>query len=717
MGVNGIYGLSGSGLDIESLVKMGMMNKQNQYDKMYQNQVKQTWMKEAYVGVYNDMKTFQDTMSTFKLQSNMSAMKASSTSDSIVTATANGAAANMAHKVTVSQVASNAYIMTGDGKTITRNTTDTAAASSSKLSDVMFKSAVANSDGTYKITLADGTEKTVNGTDKAVSLTLQDSKTATDDHGNPVTYELSYTFDDLIKDGKTLSDMATAVANTGANIQGNYDTATDSFSFYNKTTGDDNIIGLDANNEYTATLLNNLHLASYDTNNNSLTDLSDFSVSNAKMKSTSASLSSDKLADLAKIDLTGSYTGTDTALEFTLDDGSGHSTTVSLTYDDILDSSNQSATGDMSTLVDKINEAAKNGGLDVTASYDADKKQFSLTSTSGKASLTGTNDDSKTFTSALNMGDAYRDGGATLVASGTNAKATIDGKSYDLTTNTKTIAGVTYTFNDTTKAGETATVNVSQDTDTIVDNVKKFVDAYNTLLDSLTSKYSESKNSDYSPLTKTQESAMTEDQINKWNDKAKAGLLYHDSNVRSLISDMREAIYTKMDTVDTVYTDANGNKIQYNSMSAIGISISGNDYTGHITLDESKLKTALANDPDCVYQLFAPDQDSTYVSGTTSKNNNNNTSYNKKNDYANTGVASRLYNAMTENMSTFSDMAGTTTSTDDQSYYGKLITNLQTKMSSFKTQMDSYQTLLYNKYDAMEVALSKLGTQLSYITG
>ena len=44
MGANGIYGLSGSGLDIESLVKMGMMNKQSQYDKMYQNEMKQEWL-------------------------------------------------------------------------------------------------------------------------------------------------------------------------------------------------------------------------------------------------------------------------------------------------------------------------------------------------------------------------------------------------------------------------------------------------------------------------------------------------------------------------------------------------------------------------------------------------------------------------------------------------------------------------------------------------
>ena len=62
MGANGIYGLSGSGLDIESLVKMGMMNKQKQYDKMYQNEMKQEWLKEAYVGVYDSMKTFKNNM-------------------------------------------------------------------------------------------------------------------------------------------------------------------------------------------------------------------------------------------------------------------------------------------------------------------------------------------------------------------------------------------------------------------------------------------------------------------------------------------------------------------------------------------------------------------------------------------------------------------------------------------------------------------------------
>ena len=60
MGANGIYGLSGSGLDIESLVKMGMMKKQNQYDKMYQQQVQQTWQKEAYNDVFTKVNNFKN---------------------------------------------------------------------------------------------------------------------------------------------------------------------------------------------------------------------------------------------------------------------------------------------------------------------------------------------------------------------------------------------------------------------------------------------------------------------------------------------------------------------------------------------------------------------------------------------------------------------------------------------------------------------------------
>ena len=589
MGANGIYGLSGSGLDIESLVKMGMMNKQNQYDKMYQTQLKQTWVKEAYNTVYTDVKAFKESMSTFKMQSNMSAMQATSSNNDVVSVTANGAAAAMNHKITVEQVASNAYLMTANGQKIDR--ANTSAANSAYLKDVLFSGDATKTtvDGqTSYLVKNDKTGKTdtFKGSDVAISIEVQDGNDV-DSDGKPVTHKVEFTYDQIFNDKKTLNDLASAFSNSGANVQGGYDTVNDSFSLYNKTSGSANKIGLKANNETSAELLNKLHLASYNAQDNKL-------------------------------------------------------------------------------------------GSEVK----------------------------------------FTNGTMTEAAVGTNAKATIDGKTYESSTNKLNVANVIYNFNGVSAknadgTSQASTISVSQDTDKIVDNVKKFVETYNTLIDSLNTKYREEKNTDYKPLTKKQEGEMTESQIDKWNEKAKSGLLYHDNNIYSIISDMREALYTKVDAVDTVLTDSKGNKYSYNSMSSIGITSSTNQ--GHITLDEEKLKKALTEDPDCVYQLFASDQDSTYISGSTNKNQAD--TYTSKSDYLNTGIANRLYNAMTTNISNLESYAGTSKETDDESYLGKLITNMNTKMTSFQTLMKSYEKKLYEKYDAMEVALSKLGAQLSYITG
>ena len=1124
MGVNGIYGLSGSGLDIESLVKMGMSGKNKQYDKMEQQEIANTWLKEAYNDVYNDMTVYKySTLSTYKMQSNMNAMQATSSNSSFVTATANGAAAAMNHTVEVSSVASNAYLQTTqhevDGKLVnygvTRNTEDEDLKTSNQLADVLFKKySVANytQEGSnynfdYNITLADGTSKTVHGSDVAISLTLKDS--ASEDAKE---YTLTYTYDELFTGvasgtytgytgdnealfdgGKTLNDFASAIAKTGANIQGGYDTANDSFSLYNKTSGKDNVINITVGNENTVTLFNNLNLGAVDVVNGGIGDRITFAepktvpttVESVNLNSIEGTAQSTSLKDVLGLKATitdagggvyniavtdkdgnsigsftknsdGSYTGDDAVafsmnlsngtntaeVSFTLGElfdlseigtktslsgnagldefaakvndtglnvtakydaindsfsmsnpsglanleatGSGanqgvadllinslnlvtpsnvsyktatstatlgdllgitstvtlkysgsmkgimkvsqdgsqfasftdkvatfydgthadnklfsfdisdgtNTATIDVTYDDVINfdgfakvdgyslyykdtsgitrelgedqtASIQSAQNNLSALVDKINAAAESNGLNITAAYNSTTGKFSLINPNGEVSVTDTSGSVVSFASKLNLvngdpsevgykvsssitrvnttstdgslasilgltavknsdgtltvkkadgtsdtvattatafslkvgngtseetvefsyadlfdttgsgtlkgtadfstlaskldgkaglevaydastgkinlhndaGDAILSGGdslgSTLVSrmniaeteaskqakeaagqlhtwAGTNASVKIDGKTYDNDTNKLTVAGVTYTFLDTSPTDSTgkaqkATISVSQDTDKIVDYVKSFVEEYNKLLDSLNEKLSEKKYSDYKPLSKRQEDEMTEKQIEKWNEKAKSGLLYHNSDIQALVSAMREAIYTKVDAVDS----------QYNTLSSIGITTTNTK--GHLTLDTDKLKTALAEDPDCVYQLFASDQDSAYIAGSTNKNQITNAQ--KRLDYANTGIANRLDNIMSTHMKKISDVAGTSKETDDQSYLGKLITNMKAKMSSFKTLMTSYENKLYKRYDAMEVALSKLNMQLGYISG
>ena len=890
MGTNGIYGLSGSGLDVESLVKMGMLNKQNQYDKMEQKKIYETWQKEAYNGVYKDIGNYYNSLSTYKMQSNMNAMQASSNNTSAVSATANGAAAAMNHTISVSDVASNAYLQSKEGVTRDGGT----IATSTYLRDVIFKKVETGKDAqgnySYDVTFADGTKKSVNGSDIAISLTIQDEKA-----GNPTnitTYKLEYTYDQLMQDDKTLSDFASAFSKSGANIQGNYDTTNDSFSLYNKTSGSKNIIGIAAANKESATLMNNLHLAQVDSVNNSIGSEIDFSAapttSESKVIENSAISTSLKdvlglKADLVKNgedDYTLTFTqadGTKTILEnkaldelkntqafsMNLSDGTNN-TNVGFSYADLFDMDSVGslkAKASLNTLAQKINHEADGAGMSIVAAYDEKNDSFSLKNTNGEAILTADNSDAvgTKMVSALNLntgtivrektistGDSLKDVlgfsaayaknddgsftvtiqnsagkesafkgtlaelkdknlfnlkitdtddisiklgdlvdlsgmtsaggsldakmslddladkitaigdkvsasydsdarkltikntagaaglaldsaditglGAQLAAKlsvaetkesadakksgvptqseGTNAKAVIDGKEYDLDTNRVTVAGVTYTITGKT---DKAVVSVTQDTDKIVDFVKNFVDAYNTLIDSLNDKLSEKKYSDYKPLSSRQEEEMTEKQIEKWTEKAKSGLLYNDSTIRNLVSAMRDALYTRVDAVDS----------EYNTMSSIGITTTTTK--GHITFSEDKLRKALAEDPDCAYQLFASDQDSSYIAGVTSKKPL--TESQKRSDYANTGVASRLYNVMSEYKTKISDIAGVSTETNDQSYLGKMITQMQNKMSTFKTMMNAYERQLFKRYDAMEVALSKLGMQLNYITG
>jgi flagellar capping protein FliD len=40
---------------------------------------------------------------------------------------------------------------------------------------------------------------------------------------------------------------------------------------------------------------------------------------------------------------------------------------------------------------------------------------------------------------------------------------------------------------------------------------------------------------------------------------------------------------------------------------------------------------------------------------------------------------------------------------------------MESKISSFKTLMSSYESKLYKRYDAMEVALSKLNAQFNFL--
>lgn len=584
MSTSGIYGLSGSGIDVESMVKVGMLTKQNQYDKLYKNEVKNEWMKEAYSGIYSDLQTFNiSTLSSYKMSAKSNPMLAVSTATGVASATANADAASMSHNVEVTQLASNAYMQSTEA--ITRAaTTDAANPSTSiDLKDVLYDaSSLATQQGYYDGMSEDEKSRV------ALSFTISDGASG---QTGTNTKNINFTYDDLFGSKQTLNDLASKIKNSGVNVTAQYDATNNSFSLYNKSGGAANQINLSVTNYTTTT------------------------------------------------------------------------TTDGITY---------SANAD-----DQARKLLNNLHLGAVHTVTAAEAAADSSLTAGTTSLGTAATFSDTDTQPVSV-------------SGTDAKAVIDGKSYTSSSNKITASNVAYNLT----ATGTTSVTVSQDTDTLISNVKQFVADYNKMLDELNTKYNEPQYSSYGVLTQSQQNSMTADQITKWNEKAKSGLLYHDKNVGNVISSMREAIYTPVDSVDS----------EYNTMMSIGVTSSTD--RGHLTLDENKLKKALAADPDCVYQLFTSSGDVQDP-----KTGKTTTSYDKE------SVINRIYDSVNTNLSTMKKYAGDSTESSDGSTLGNIILQLKTKMSDFKTQMDAYEDKLFDKYDAMETAIQRLSSSMNYVTG
>lgn len=346
-------------------------------------------------------------------------------------------------------------------------------------------------------------------------------------------------------------------------------------------------------------------------------------------------------------------------------------------------------------------------GTNVRASYDSVQDSFSFyNSESGSKNgvtltmASNTDDDAigdRTAQFFTNLGlqkssrgvvsedfDSTFHAGETKTLMGDNASVKIDGVSYDdLDSNKATVNGVIYNFNQITT--EPVTVTITQDVDKIVSYVKSFVEDYNKLLSGLQDLYNEKPNSGYTPLTDAQRAEMKDEQIEKWEKKAKEGLLYHDSTLGRIIDKMRDAISQRIEGTDS----------KYNTVYSIGISTVG--IKGQLTLDEEKLRTALADDPNSVYNVFAKLDENDDVSGN--------------------GVAQRLGDVFTNGLKSIKTRAGSSNDISEDSDLNNLLRELQTKMSNFKIMMNAFEDQLYKKYDAMESSLALLGAQLNYVTG
>lgn len=231
----------------------------------------------------------------------------------------------------------------------------------------------------------------------------------------------------------------------------------------------------------------------------------------------------------------------------------------------------------------------------------------------------------------------------------------------------------------------------SADTEKVTETVKKFIEAYNAMIDEVRTQVTTKPDSNYGPLTEDQKNEMNETSIKNWEDKAKEGILYNSSALKDL-DNATQGIFSSMMM----------NGVSYDDLEKIGISFS-DDYTagGKIVFDEEKFKTAMDSDQEKVSDLFTGTHGivntidstlSTYATRYASKNGN---SY---------GVL--IEEAGSEKLSL--------TLTNNSIY--KELKDMQETITNLQSQLSTEQDRYISQFTQMETLINQMNSQSSYLS-
>ena len=347
----------------------------------------------------------------------------------------------------------------------------------------------------------------------------------------------------------------------------------------------------------------------------------------------------------------------------------------------------------LSAIISKVNQS----DAGVTMSYDSINDKLVLTSkTMGAGATLTASDTSGKFLSTLLSTETV----------GKDAKLTLDGQALTRSSNTVSVDGVTYTLNKETSAGNDITIGITQNSDATFDVITKFVNGYNTLIDTIRGKLTEKYSRDYQPLTDTQKSSMSESDITAWEKKAKTGLLQRDDMLQSCLDELRSAFMASVPGVSL-------------TLKKIGITSSSYADYGKLTIDEATLKSAIKTDPEGVMNLFS--QKSTSYS-TSSVRSLSGTEQSVR--YKEEGYGMRFYDIFQKYIGTSRDSAGNKgllvekagladdASSTDNSLSDQL-EDMKERITNEEKRLSVVQTRYYSEYTNMETYLNKLTTQMS----
>lgn len=233
------------------------------------------------------------------------------------------------------------------------------------------------------------------------------------------------------------------------------------------------------------------------------------------------------------------------------------------------------------------------------------------------------------------------------------------------------------------------TFDVTNNIDEVVDRVRNFINEYNEIITLIGNGTSQRPNRSYEPLTPDQLDEMKEQEISDWNVEAKKGMLYGDSKMNRVLSDLRSAMGGTTDTSSL-------------TLAQIGISPAYMDTSGKLVMDEDKFKQKLMEDPKEVASLFSG---ALKEGGTTA------------------GIASQLRDILVRNVGisgtsgVLVEEAGMDSGlTSDKNIISDKIKDYDEKMAELKKALQAEREKYWNQFSALEQSLNQLNAQSSWLT-
>lgn len=648
-----LTGLS-SGMDTDTMVKEMTKVYQSRVDDAKGEKTKLEWKKEAWSALNTKLYNFYTgALSDLKSTGTYKTKKISSSADSKISFGTSANAVNGTHKLSVSSLASAAYLTGAKISTKTSNqTTSYVGTAGSTLAKNVLDAkgkALDISGSTLSVTGADGTAATL-------KVGILDVDTSLDDVAGSLTQQLrDQGINNLtvsIKDGALRFENTSATEKT-EDGKTTYEGGT---TYTIKAEDDDSTkLGISKDG---------------------------ISVVSKAMDDGVGEVSATTFAYETKISAGEAYSGTTKLSDMGIDPNAVFSVTVG--------GETKNFTIDKNTTLSGL--ATELSKLGVRANYDANQGRFYLSATDS-----GTDRD---FTITSSDPDALETlglGAGSKKIDATDAVVTYNGVEYRQGSNTYSINGLNFTIKDVTTTADDdgniikddpMTISVESDTQAVYDKIKNFVKEYNSLMDEMYKLYDADSAKDYDMLTDDDKADMSDKEVEQWESKIKDSLLRRDESLSSMLTLMRRISSSRL---EVTMSDGTVRKM---GLSSLGINtgsytdngklhIYGDSEDSEYASKDNKLMEMLESDPDAVLKTL-------------------------------TGVGTDMYKKFQTAMRS-TNLSSALTFYNDKDYDNQ-IDDYKDKITSLQEKMNDAQDKYYSQFAAMESKLAQMNSQMSYLS-